>query len=247
MFRCCAGRESAPKARRRRTVLRAPRLNDMTDTLFGVYGAGGHGREVMAIARLQTSRERVADDRLVFIDDSPAAETINGKRVLTFDDFLAHGALEHRVSLAVSDSKLRQRLADRCHASGVGFWEVRAPNAIVLDEVTIAEGAILSPFSMLTCNVRVGRHFHANMYSYVAHDCVIGDFVTLSPGAKCNGNVRVEDHAFIGSGAILRNGSAEAPLVIGRGAVVGMGAVVTRDVPPETTVVGNPARVLSPR
>ncbi len=74
--------------------------------------------------------------------------------------------------------------------------------------------------------------------------CVIGDYVTFAPGVMCNGNVHVQDHAYIGTGAVIKQGLPGAPLVIGRGAVVGMGAVVTKSVPPGVTVVGNPARVL---
>jgi acetyltransferase-like isoleucine patch superfamily enzyme len=116
-----------------------------------------------------------------------------------------------------------------------------------MDGVTIGDGACLSPFVTLTSNIRIGRCFHANLYSYVEHDCVIGDFVTFAPGVKCNGNVTVDDHAYIGAGAVLKQGEPGKPLVIGRGAVVGMGAVVTKSVPPGVTVVGNPARVLEKR
>jgi acetyltransferase-like isoleucine patch superfamily enzyme len=79
----------------------------------------------------------------------------------------------------------------------------------------------------------------------VAHDCIIGDFVTFAPAVKCNGNVIVEDHAYVGTGAIIRQGTPNKPIVIGRGAVVGMGAVVTRSVAPGATVVGSPARPIS--
>ena len=78
----------------------------------------------------------------------------------------------------------------------------------------------------------------------MAHDCEFGDFVTFAPGVMCNGNVRIEDHVYIGTGAVLKQGRPGEPLVIGRGAVVGMGAVVTRSVAAGTTVVGNPARPL---
>ena len=115
---------------------------------------------------------------------------------------------------------------------------------VQLDEVQLGEGAILCPFVTLTSNIRIGRHFHANLYSYVAHDCVIGDFVTFAPGAMCNGNIVIEDHAYIGTGAVIKQGKPGEPLVIGRGATVGMGAVVTKSVPPGATVVGNPARPL---
>lgn len=121
------------------------------------------------------------------------------------------------------------------------LFEVRAADCVVMDEVDIGEGAILASFVTLTSNVKIGRHFHANLYSYVAHECVIGDFVTFAPAVHCNGNVVIEDHAYIGAGAILKQGRSGAPLIIGRGAVVGMGAVVTRSVAPGEVVVGNPA------
>ena len=77
------------------------------------------------------------------------------------------------------------------------------------------------------------------------HDCLIGDFVTFAPSVKCNGNIVIEDHAYIGAGAVIKQGKPGQPLVIGRGAVVGMGAVVTKDVPAGATVVGNPARIMN--
>ena len=89
----------------------------------------------------------------------------------------------------------------------------------------------------------IGTHFHANIYSYVAHDCVIGDYVTFAPRVSCNGNVHIEDDVYIGTGAVIEQGTPDKPLVIGKGATIGMGAVVTKDVPPGAVVVGNPARV----
>lgn len=96
----------------------------------------------------------------------------------------------------------------------------------------------------LTSNIKIGRYFHTNIYSYVEHDCQIGDYVTFAPSVKCNGNVVIENNAYIGTGAIIRQGKPGKPLVIGKHAIVGMGAVVTKDVPAGVTVVGNPARPL---
>lgn len=212
--------------------------------LFAIYGANGCGRGIIPLARAQLVQAGISADQLVFVDDNPPALEVNGHRVLTFEQFLAKDCVERYVSLAIANSRIREMLAGRCIGAGVHFWNVRAANVVEMDDVALGDGAILSPFVTLTSNIRIGVHFQANLYSYVEHDCVIGDFVTFAPGVKCNGNVHIHDHAYIGSGAIIRQGIPGKPLVIGRGAVVGMGAVVTKDVPPGVTVVGNPARPL---
>ena len=210
--------------------------------LYGVYGASGFGREVMPLLRAQLADEIGAS--FVFIDDAATESTINGHKCLTFEDFCRTPAQSRIVAIAIGDGRIRRKLAEKCTEKGIEFIGIRAQNCLTLDEAKIAEGSILCAFSMITSNVVIGRHFHGNIYSYVAHDCIIGDFVTFAPGVMCNGNIYVEDHAYIGTGAILRQGEPGKPLIIGAGATVGMGAVVTKDVPPGVTVVGNPARPL---
>lgn len=212
---------------------------------YAIFGVGGCGRGVMPLARQQLQLAlNKGEAELVFVDDRPPASQVNGQRVLTYADWMAEPAGSRHVCIAIANSQIRQRLALQCAAEGMSFFEVRAANVVQLDDVKLGEGAVLSPFVTLTSNIRIGRLFHANVYSYVEHDCEIGDFVTFAPGVMCNGNVHIEDYAYIGAGAVIKQGSPSDPLVIGRGAVVGMGAVVTKNVPPGVTVVGSPARLL---
>lgn len=208
-------------------------------TFYGVYGASGCGRGIMPLLRAEAFGE---DVRLVFIDDAPQTNQINGHAIWSFDQFVRESAGKGRVALAISDTRVRAGLDRRCAAAKVDVIGAKASNVVIMDDVKIGPGALLSPFVTLTSNIHIGRCFHANLYSYVEHDCIIGDYVTFAPGVHCNGNVSIGDHAYIGSGAVIRQG-----IHIGASATVGMGAVVTRDVPDKATVVGNPARVLEKR
>lgn len=209
--------------------------------LYGVYGSGGCGRGIMPLLRARLGEGA----RAVFIDDAAQAKSINGHAVLTWEQFLNEPATKRAACLAVADSRVREQLDAKCMAAAVEVTGVRAASSIEMDDAQIGPGALLSPFVTITSNVRIGRCFHANLYSYVEHDCRIGDFVTFAPGVHCNGNVHIEDHAYIGSGAIIRQGRPGQPLRIGTGAVIGMGAVVTKSVRAGETVAGNPARPLT--
>ena len=205
--------------------------------LLGVWGAAGCGRGLLPLVRAGHP-----DARIVFVDDGDLPSCVNGHDVLRFDAFLDVSDAASAICLAVADPAVRGRLDGRAQAAGLPLLDVRHSSVVQMDDVVIGEGACLSPFSVLTSNIRIGRAFHANIGSYVEHDCVVGDFVTFAPGVRCNGNVTIGDRAYVGSGAIIRQG-----VVIGAGAVVGMGAVVLRDVPAGTTVAGNPAHALAPR
>ncbi len=188
-----------------------------------IFGAGGFGREVQTAARGRGA---------VLADD-------HAKDALRFDAI----ASADEVVIAISSSHARREIATRNYRWG----QVVAPTAVIGDDVVIGEGAIFCDFTMVTARARIGRHFHCNIYSYVAHDCVVGDFVTFAPKVSINGNVHIGDGAYIGAGAIVKNGTPDRPLRIGEGATIGCGAVVTRDVPAHTTVVGNPAKPLLPK
>ena len=217
----------------------------MKNILYGIIGAGGCGRSIMPLARQQLLASGENTNRLVFVDDALVGNIINDQRVFSHSQFLEESATSRFALIAIANGKARERLAKLCAKDGVSPWNVSASNVVIMDGVSIGEGAALSPFVTLTSNIVIGRHFHANLYSYVEHDCVIGDYVTFAPGVHCNGNVHIEDHVYIGSGAVIKQGRSDVPLVIGRGAVVGMGAVVTKSVSPGATVVGNPARPIN--
>ena len=154
--------------------------------LLAIVGAGGFGREVMPIAR----KFRPIGCEVVFVveGESPMPD-VNGHRVMLMDEFVSSNSVVRGFNIAIGDSATRLRIAEKLSNVGVTPISMVDPTVWQGGRQRNWGGAILCPFVTITSNARIGGYIHANIYSYVAHDCVIGDFVTFAPGVKCNGNV----------------------------------------------------------
>lgn len=214
--------------------------------VFGLYGAGGFAREVMPFVRdslLNINQDnKQSIDHIFFIETIPSKNQSNGRQIISENDFFKIDNAERYFNVGIGDSKERERISNLCITKGAKLISLLSPHAIIYDNNEIGNGAIICANTMITSNTKIGKCFHANIFSYVAHDCIIGDYVTFAPNVHCNGNVHIHNHAYIGTGAVIKQGSSSKPLIIGESAVIGMGAVVTKDVPAFTTVVGNPAK-----
>lgn len=216
----------------------------MSKVLIGIYGASGFGKEVFPLVREYISKENI-EAEVCFIDDNDEIDFLSGIKVIPYKAFLEADFSSKQAVVAIANSKVREILVNQLAEDGIKQLNISSQNNVLMDDIEMDEGSLLCPFVTLTSNIKIGKAFHANIYSYVAHDCVIGDFVTFAPRVMCNGNVHIEDHAYIGTGAIIKQGSERKPLIIGKGAVVGMGAVVTKNVAAGEVVIGNPAKPLS--
>lgn len=221
-------------------------MNTHSKIVFGLYGTGGFAREVMPIVSdffsKTTQANTEASHQIYFVETDPKVKEINGYPLISEKNFLELECSERFFNIAIGDSKVRETIANELISKGTKPISVQSPHSIIYDCNEIGEGSILCANTMITSNVKIGKFFHSNIYSYVAHDCVIGDYVTFAPNVHCNGNIHIHNHAYIGTDAVIKQGSSSKPLIIGEGAIIGMGAVVTKDVPPYTTVVGNPAK-----
>src|SRR5687768_1284534 len=115
---------------------------------------------------------------------------------------------------------------------------VEEGGVVIGDENTIREYVCIhSP--VYTYETRIYNKAYIMNKSYVAHDCVIGEGVVMSAGVLLAGRVEVGKYANLGLGVTVHQ-----RIHIGANAMVGMQAVITRDIIPYALVAGNPARIL---
>ena len=208
-----------------------------------IYGTGGFAREVMPILK-----EQCPNEENIFIVHKKYMQTensINGYPLMSYEDFIKISSRDKNVTIAISDTAIRAKVSDQVDNDHIKQKNIISKTSITMDNVSISDGVIICPFVTLTSNIKIGKNFHANIYSYVAHDCLIGENVTFAPSVKCNGNVIIEDNVFIGTGAIIKQGKKDNPLVIGANSIISAGSFVTKNVSKSTTVFGNPAKILS--
>jgi sugar O-acyltransferase (sialic acid O-acetyltransferase NeuD family) len=197
-----------------------------------IYSSGGFAREFH-----RCIRDQYGNGEMIYVDDAATGSAISYEDACRMDV-----ARSGKWIIGFAAGDLRKKKMEQVSSDGFSFFSVISKTSIVGDNVTIGEGAVLSDFSMITADASIGKAFQCNIYSYVAHDCVVGDYVTLAPRVSVNGRVIVEDDVYIGTGATILPGKEGAPLTIGRGAIIGAHALVTKDVKPYTTVVGMPAK-----
>lgn len=113
------------------------------------------------------------------------------------------------------------------------------PTSAVPSSTRFDPGCFINAGSAFGASSVFGSHCLINRGCSLGHDLEVGDYVSFGPAAAVQGDVQIGRGAMIGM-----NATVLTFLTIGENAVIGAGAVVTRDVPPNTVVVGNPARVL---
>lgn len=208
----------------------------MSKPLIAV-GASGHLKDVSFI--LEDLREKWS--LVGILDDDPALEgTAIGSALVLGPTARWVDYADHWFVVAIGNPRVRARVVKgMAGASSPRFATLAHSRSSLSKNSNLGPGCMIGPFASVSASVSIGSHSIVNAGATIAHEAKIGHFVTIAPQAAISGNVTLEDGVEVGTGALIRQG-----VRIGRGAMVGMGAVVLSDVPANTCVVGNPARVL---
>lgn len=141
--------------------------------------------------------------------------------------------------VAIGDNATRSAATRGFTESGYVTTQAVSRFAMISLTASIGDGVQLLAGSVVNAATELGAGTIVNTNASIDHDCLVGEFVHVAPGAAIGGGVTIGDLAFVGLGARVLPG-----LTIGAGAMVGAGAVVIADVAPGATVVGVPARVV---
>lgn len=211
---------------------------------IAIYGAGGFAREIAWL--IEACNQPGPTYELVgFIDDDPSLHGTVLNDVLVMRPPEARRRFpDARVIVAVGAPRTRELLIGKAAALGFGFATLIHPRVERSPRIEIGDGTVICAGNILTTDIRLGRHVQINLDCTVGHDAILGDYTSLAPGVHVSGWVHFGQRVYVGTGAVILNGTAEAPITIGDDAVIGAGACVTKSVPPQTTVVGVPARPL---
>jgi sugar O-acyltransferase (sialic acid O-acetyltransferase NeuD family) len=195
----------------------------------GIIGAGGFGREVYWSLPLN---ERIST--VFFVDD----EYYNGDNPLILP--LSNlNTDEYEVIVAIGDPIDRKKIVESLPRSTKYFTHIHSSVIILDPNVEIGEGSIICANSVLTTNIKLGKHCHLNLLTTIGHDCLIGDFFTTAPGVKISGNCNISNCVYFGT-----NSSIKQKINICENVIIGMNAAVVKNIDEPGIYTGIPSKKL---
>lgn len=205
---------------------------------LAILGASGHGKVIADAAELS------GWDEVVLFDDVWPELAQNGPWPVVGDTaaLLKDMSEFDGAVVAIGNNYVRQAKQRELVALGAHLVCVIHPSAVVSEYAFVGAGSVVFANAVINACGEVGEGCIVNTGAVVEHDCVLGDFSHVSPNAVLAGGVKVGALAWIGACASVRQ-----LIEVGGGAVIGMGAVVTKDVLPGVTAVGNPAKIFEAR
>ena len=211
-----------------------------------LVGSGGFGREAADLVRtINASADRARWDLLGFLDDDSSlwGHEVSGTRVLGGLDELADLPAA-RVAVCTGhpgNFRSRKAIVGRLGLEPERYATLVHPGAALASRCSLGPGTVVHAGVVATTDVSVGAHVAVMPQAVFTHDDTLDDYVTVGAGVRVAGAAHVSEGAYLGSGCLIRENRT-----IGSWSLVGMGAVVTRDVPPGEVWAGNPARYVRP-
>lgn len=208
---------------------------------IAIFGAGGFGSEVAMLVEHINSVKPTFDLLGFFDDGEPKGKILNGYSVLGGISELNEWKTLLSVVLALGLPRTKKQIAERIRNENISYPVLIHPSVIMgkRDYLSIGEGSIVSAGTILTTNIRIGRHVLLNLSCTVGHQSEIGSFCSFMPMCNISGEVKIGEANLWGTGAKIINRKS-----VGNNVTVGAGAVIIDDVPDNVTVVGIPAKVI---
>jgi sugar O-acyltransferase (sialic acid O-acetyltransferase NeuD family) len=202
-----------------------------------IVGGGGMGRTVHCIATSSVGYgtafevKGFLDDNLQAMDGfegyPPVLGTVDGYVIEENDVFVC----------SIGNVQTKKFVCEKLKARGASFMSLVSDSAIIRQNAKIGEGCIIGEHAIIGADAKIGDQVLVQSYAGIAHDCIIGNYVRIDTRVMFVGGTVAEDEATIYTGAIINH-----HVVVGKGASVGAGSFVIRNVKPGTIVAGNPAR-----
>jgi acetyltransferase EpsM len=147
--------------------------------------------------------------------------------------------LDVAYALGIGNNGLRGKIAQIVVDHGKPLQKVISRDSLISKMAHIGNGVFVSRGVLVNAFAKIEDYVILNTGCIIEHECVINCSAHIGPGAVLAGNVIIGRRTFVGANAVIKQG-----INIGDDVVIGAGSVIITDIPNNTKIVGNPARMV---
>ena len=207
--------------------------------VLGIYGASGLGREVLELATIINEKQKRWDS-YIFIDDGDVPSIVNDVEVFKYDEAKSKFKKQLQIVIGIGEPLIREKLFKRVLSDGIEITTLIHPDVHIPVSAVIGKGVVIQYGCFISCNTTICDYVYIQPQCNIGHDDVLEEGCMIAGFGNIGGIVQIGKWSYLGLSVAVKQG-----INIGNYAIVGMGAIVTKDIPEETIAMGNPARVIA--
>ena len=207
--------------------------------VLAIYGASGLGREVFELAYI-INEKTPRWTEFIFIDDGDVPSVVSNCCVYKYEEAKIKYSSQLEIAMGIGEPAIREKLFAKIKQDNISTPTLIHPDVYIPESTSVGTGVVIQYGSFISCDVSIKNYVYIQPQCNIGHDDILEEGCMLAGFSNLGGLVHIGRWTYLGLSCVVKQ-----LITIGEYSIIGMGAVVYKDIPDNMIAMGNPARPMA--